>query len=363
MLEEEIAAGRFREDLYYRLNVVPIHVPPLRERREDIPLLASHFVRTLSRARGRSAARASIRRRVERLTQLDWPGNVRELRNTIERLLILVVGPAHRRRDDVERLVGRRDRGQRGPRLAARVQDVRGVQARGRARVPARQAARVRLERVGDGARARHAALEPVQEDRAVRPDERDGVLMSGREIGTRRLKKIDQQLEVDVRRGAAARRRRRRRAAGARRGGREAAAARRRSASWRGLARARGRARRRRWCSGRIRRACGVGARRLSRRGRRGRRRRACGASSGRGGIARRAAHVLSLLLILWGGVLGAIEVLPRIGYAKPDADTAPAGRARDRPSSGDLARTRAAATLRHDARASTTDSSAIQR
>ena len=75
---------------------------------------------------------------------------------------------------DVERLVGRARCRQRGSRLAARVQDVRGVQARGRAGVPAREAARVRLERVGDGARPRHAAVESVQEDRALRPDERD---------------------------------------------------------------------------------------------------------------------------------------------------------------------------------------------
>jgi two-component system nitrogen regulation response regulator NtrX len=105
-VESEIAAGRFREDLYYRLNVVPIHVPPLRERREDIPLLIGHFIGLLSGPAG-LAPRAMGDDAVARLQQLDWPGNVRELRNTIERLLILSSGPRIAA-DDVDRLVGRR---------------------------------------------------------------------------------------------------------------------------------------------------------------------------------------------------------------------------------------------------------------
>ena len=105
-VEAEISAGRFREDLYYRLNVVPIHVPPLRERREDIPLLIGHFVAQLTGPAG-VAPRAMTDEAVTRLSQLDWPGNVRELRNTIERLLILASGPRVTV-DDVERLVGRR---------------------------------------------------------------------------------------------------------------------------------------------------------------------------------------------------------------------------------------------------------------
>ena len=105
-VEAEIAAGRFREDLFYRLNVVPIHVPPLRERREDIPLLIGHFVGQLTGPAG-LAPRAMGEDAVTRLTQLDWPGNVRELRNTIERLLILSGGPRITP-DDVDRLVGRR---------------------------------------------------------------------------------------------------------------------------------------------------------------------------------------------------------------------------------------------------------------
>ena len=105
-VEEEIAAGRFREDLYYRLNVVPIHVPPLRERREDIPLLVGHFLDQLTGPAG-LAPRAMTDDAVTRLRQLEWPGNVRELRNTIERLLILASGPRISA-DDVERLAGRR---------------------------------------------------------------------------------------------------------------------------------------------------------------------------------------------------------------------------------------------------------------
>jgi two-component system nitrogen regulation response regulator NtrX len=105
-LEEEIAAGRFREDLYYRLNVVPVSVPPLRERREDIPLLVEHFLAQLARHDG-VVPRGIDSAAIERLAQLPWPGNVRELRNTIERLLILSTGPRVTVAD-VDRLVGAR---------------------------------------------------------------------------------------------------------------------------------------------------------------------------------------------------------------------------------------------------------------
>jgi len=105
-VEEEIAAGRFREDLFYRLNVVPLAVPPLRERREDIPLLVAHFIHTLSEREG-VTPRTITPEAVQRLAALDWPGNVRELRNTIERLLILASGPRITEAD-VERLGGRR---------------------------------------------------------------------------------------------------------------------------------------------------------------------------------------------------------------------------------------------------------------
>jgi two-component system nitrogen regulation response regulator NtrX len=105
-VEAEIAAGRFREDLFYRLNVVPIHVPPLRERREDIPLLIAHFIGQLTGPAG-LAPRAIGNDAITRLQGLEWPGNVRELRNTIERLLILSSGPRITA-EDVDRLAGRR---------------------------------------------------------------------------------------------------------------------------------------------------------------------------------------------------------------------------------------------------------------
>ena len=90
-LEEEIRGGRFREDLFYRLNVVPVHIPPLRERREDVPMLVQHFLDELVRT-DRVAPKSFTTEAVERLQLLEWPGNVRELRNTVERLLILSQG-------------------------------------------------------------------------------------------------------------------------------------------------------------------------------------------------------------------------------------------------------------------------------
>jgi two-component system nitrogen regulation response regulator NtrX len=105
-LEAEIAEGRFRQDLYYRLNVVPVTVPPLRDRREDIPALVQHFVSLLTQREG-MAPRAVAPDAIERLTSYDWPGNVRELRNTIERLLILTTS-TRITAPDVDRLLGRR---------------------------------------------------------------------------------------------------------------------------------------------------------------------------------------------------------------------------------------------------------------
>lgn len=87
-LEEEISRGNFREDLFYRLNVVPFSVPPLRERKEDIPLLARHFLKELSALYGRRP-REITDEAIETLMRYSWPGNVRELRNVIERIVIM----------------------------------------------------------------------------------------------------------------------------------------------------------------------------------------------------------------------------------------------------------------------------------
>ena len=111
-LEGEIAAGRFREDLFYRLNVVPLRVPALRDRREDVPLLVRHFVATLARQDGLPAKDVDDDA-LKRLQELEWQGNVRELRNTVERLLILAAGPRITAAD-VDRLVGRRAGGDGG---------------------------------------------------------------------------------------------------------------------------------------------------------------------------------------------------------------------------------------------------------
>jgi two-component system, NtrC family, nitrogen regulation response regulator NtrX len=90
-LPAEIRAGRFREDLYFRLNVIPIFVPPLRDRRDDIPLLADHFMALMAAEYGRRPKRFAPEA-VARLQHYGWPGNVRELRNIIERLMIMVPG-------------------------------------------------------------------------------------------------------------------------------------------------------------------------------------------------------------------------------------------------------------------------------
>jgi two-component system, NtrC family, nitrogen regulation response regulator NtrX len=90
-LPAEIRAGRFREDLYFRLNVIPIFVPPLRERQGDIPLLAEHFMAGFAVDYGRRPKKL-LPETIAELQRYAWPGNVRELRNTIERLVIMVAG-------------------------------------------------------------------------------------------------------------------------------------------------------------------------------------------------------------------------------------------------------------------------------
>ena len=97
-LTAEIRAGRFREDLYFRLNVVPIFVPPLRDRPEDIQLLADHFMAMLAREYGRRPKTFEADAIIA-LKQYAWPGNVRELRNVVERLMIMVPGDRISSRD------------------------------------------------------------------------------------------------------------------------------------------------------------------------------------------------------------------------------------------------------------------------
>jgi two-component system nitrogen regulation response regulator NtrX len=97
-LEREIQEGNFREDLYYRLNVIPFHVPPLRDRREDLPILVKAFVEEFCAESGVKRKQIAPRA-MNRLQAYGWPGNVRELRNLIERLVLMTPGPKIRAED------------------------------------------------------------------------------------------------------------------------------------------------------------------------------------------------------------------------------------------------------------------------
>ncbi len=92
-LEELVEAGTFREDLYYRINIIPVRLPPLRERREDIPVLAEHFLEGFASSMGKSVSRISTEA-MDRLTAYGWPGNVRELEHVIERAVALETSDA-----------------------------------------------------------------------------------------------------------------------------------------------------------------------------------------------------------------------------------------------------------------------------
>jgi DNA-binding NtrC family response regulator len=108
-LEKEIAEGRFRQDLFFRLNVIPIHVPPLRERVEDIPVLAEHFIRKYAKGSGRriQGFRADA---MEAMERHSWPGNVRELENLVERLVVLSRDGWFGKRDLPAAMLPRQDR-------------------------------------------------------------------------------------------------------------------------------------------------------------------------------------------------------------------------------------------------------------
>src|SRR5947207_1212893 len=90
-LDKEVSEGRFREDLYYRLSVIPVSVPPLRDRREDIPLLVNHFVKKYARGAGKNISHVKSES-LSVLGTYDWPGNVRQLENAIERAVALETG-------------------------------------------------------------------------------------------------------------------------------------------------------------------------------------------------------------------------------------------------------------------------------
>jgi transcriptional regulator with PAS, ATPase and Fis domain len=87
-LQKAIAAGTFREDLFYRLNVFPIHIPPLRERKEDIPMLVEYFIDRFARKAGKNI-RSIDKQSLELLESYSWPGNIRELQNVVERSVVL----------------------------------------------------------------------------------------------------------------------------------------------------------------------------------------------------------------------------------------------------------------------------------
>jgi two-component system response regulator PilR (NtrC family) len=90
-LDKQVSDNTFREDLYYRLNVIPITVPPLRERREDIPFLVNHFLKKYAPAAGKSIVRVNPQS-LSALCDYEWPGNVRQLENTVERAVALETG-------------------------------------------------------------------------------------------------------------------------------------------------------------------------------------------------------------------------------------------------------------------------------
>ncbi|MBM4308252.1 MAG: sigma-54-dependent Fis family transcriptional regulator [Deltaproteobacteria bacterium] len=103
-LKKAVLKKKFREDLYYRLNVIPIEIPPLRERKSDIPLLAHHFIQHFSKSKKKKVIGISDEA-MEGLTEYDWPGNVRELENMIERLIILASGETIHLMDLPERVI------------------------------------------------------------------------------------------------------------------------------------------------------------------------------------------------------------------------------------------------------------------
>jgi DNA-binding NtrC family response regulator len=104
VLEEEVAEGKFREDLYYRLNVIPVHLPPLRERMDDIPLLVKHFLDKYANSKSNKRVEFD-KKALSVLMHYRWPGNVRELENLVERMVVLSEGPVVNASDLPERVM------------------------------------------------------------------------------------------------------------------------------------------------------------------------------------------------------------------------------------------------------------------
>ena len=102
-LEESMRAGKFREDLFYRLNIIPINLPPLRERKTDIPLLVNHFLKQLN---GTVESKTISEEAMHFLVNYSWPGNIRELANFVERMLVLSIGSTITPRDLPEKILG-----------------------------------------------------------------------------------------------------------------------------------------------------------------------------------------------------------------------------------------------------------------
>ena len=181
-LRAAVREGRFREDLYYRLNVIAVPIPPLRDRRDDIPLLAEHFLQLYAARNNRHAVAGFRARRADALSRYDWPGNVRELENTVERAVVLSRGTAIEL-DDLppevrtrRRRAGRRAiavvRGRhaaRGDRAAGHPRD---AGARRRRQAPLRAAARHRDA---------HHLPAPRRRAHRARPGRRRGLSARGR--------------------------------------------------------------------------------------------------------------------------------------------------------------------------------------
>ncbi len=172
-LEQEVEKGNFREDLYFRLNVIPIHVPPLRERTEDIPTLVRHFLDLLARennVRPKRITEAAL----TGLQRHRWRGNIRELRNTIERLVIMTPGDTIDAGDLPPMAARNVDRGARragcaGRRVgAAAGRHAPRAQGIGRTRVPGTEAPGNGMEHLQNRRFDRHAPEQPVQKARAV---------------------------------------------------------------------------------------------------------------------------------------------------------------------------------------------------